>query len=325
MIIVQTPLRISLLGGGTDFYDYYHQSGGAVLSTAIDKYLSVIVQGRFDDKIVINYSKKEIVDSIDEIQHDLVREAMRLTAVSSGVEITTLSDVPSEGSGLGSSSSVTVGLLHAFYVYQGVLVSADELARQACHIEIDILGEPIGKQDQYIAAYGGMRFISFEQDESVQLESIVKSDEVRRRISEPLMLFYTNVTRRASSVLKEQQENIPQSTDLLQSLKTLAVDARNRVMEGDYDALGSLMHSGWELKKQLSSTITNNEINEMYLAARGAGALGGKIVGAGGGGFLLLYCQPSRQDDVRSVLHHLRELPFTLERDGSKVIFDNRR
>jgi len=325
VIIVQTPLRISFVGGGTDFRDFYSQEGGCVLSSAIDKYVFVIVKERFDERIYINYSQKEIVDCVDEIRHELVRETMRITDVTKGVEITTLSDIPSQGTGLWSSSSITVALLQALYAYQGVIVPSDELARQACQIEIDILGKPIGKQDQYIAAFGNMRFITFNPDDTVQVEPITLSEESKRRLSRHLMLFFTNITRQSSSVLAEQKENISTRMEFLRRLKDLALEARTRVLEGSFDSLGELMHAGWELKKQLASAITNNVIDEMYYLARKAGAVGGKITGAGGGGFLLLYCPPGKQDDVRAALHGLRELPFTLERDGTKVIFNVRR
>ncbi len=296
-----------------------------MLTSAIDKYVFVIIKKRFDDKIYINYSKKETVDHVDEIQHELVREAMRVTGVTEGVEITTLADIPSEGLGLGSSSSITVGLLQVLYAYQGTIVTADDLAKEACQIEIGTLGKPIGKQDQYIAAFGNMRFISFNPDDTVQVESVPLSEETKRRFSQSLMLFYTNITRQASSVLEEQKENIPGNKELLQKLKSLALEARSCVQEGSFDSIGELMHSGWELKKQLASGITNGEIDTMYHNARKVGAIGGKIIGAGGGGFLLLYCPSDKQDNVRSALRHLRELPLDLERDGTKVIFNIRR
>ena len=203
MIITQTPLRISFAGGGTDFPDYYRQDTGRVLSTAIDKYLFVIVKERFDNRIYVNYSQKEIVDRIDDLQHELVREAMRKTGVLDGVEITTLADIPSEGSGLGSSSSITVGLLNALYAYQGEQVPAERLAREACEIEIDILGKPIGVQDQYIAAYGGLRLFTFGSEGRVQADRVNMTDIMRRRLSNNLMLFFTNRTRRSSEILEE--------------------------------------------------------------------------------------------------------------------------
>ncbi len=325
MIITQTPLRISFLGGGTDLGEYYLREGGCVLSSAIDKYVFVIVKERFDEKIYVNYSRKEIVDSVDELQHELVREAMRLTGVTRGVEITTLADVPSEGIGLGSSSAITVGLLQALYAYEGVIVPAERLASEACRIEIDTLGKPIGKQDQYISAYGNLRFIRFKTDDSVEAERVLLRDEVKQRLDRNLMLFYTNMTRSANTILSEQKANTANSLQLLRELKALAEKGRQGLLDGDCEGLGEMMHAGWELKKRLASGVANDRIDEMYDAARKAGAIGGKITGAGGGGFLLLYCPLGKQDSVRAALHDLRELPFALEWDGTKTIFNVRR
>ncbi|MBC7235084.1 MAG: GHMP kinase [Chloroflexi bacterium] len=332
MIIVQTPLRISFLGGGTDFPAFYRKYGGCVLSSTIDKYIFVIIKRRFDNKIRLGYTRTELVDSIDELQHELIREALRLTGIAHQVELSTMGDIPSEGSGLGSSSTVTVGCLNAMYAYLGRLVDAETLARQACQIEIDILGKPIGKQDQYIAAYGGLRFIRFLPDDGheaasgdVIVESIAMDEEVRRALNERLLLFYTGVTRSAGSILREQVANIEVRTDVLIGLRDLAQEGREHLEAGRLDALGACMHRGWEFKRRLASAISSQAIDEMYEAARRAGALGGKITGAGGGGFMLLYCPPKSQDAVRYALRGLRELPFRLERDGSKVILNVRR
>ena len=323
MIIVQTPLRISFLGGGTDFEDFYRNHGGAVLSTTIDKYVFVIVKERFDDMIYVNYSKKEIVDSFDKLEHELIREAMKITGVEKGVEITTLADVPAHGTGLGSSSSITVGLLQAFYAYQGELKTAETLAREACQIEIDTLGKPIGKQDQYIAAYGNMRFITFNNG-GVKLERIELSSGDKRRLSENLLLFYTGLATDSGELLSEQKANINDHLETLCEMRRFAFEARDAIIRGAFDELGELLDQNWKLKKQLASKISNSKIDEMYQAARKAGAIGGKIAGSGGGGFLLLYCPRERQDEVRKVLKGLRELPFRFEQDGSKVIFNYR-
>jgi D-glycero-alpha-D-manno-heptose-7-phosphate kinase len=325
MIVVQTPLRISFLGGGTDFRDFYTQEEGCVVSSAIDKYIYAIIKKRFDDKIRVGYTRTELVDNLDQLQHELVREALRLTGITRQVELSTMGDIPSEGSGLGSSSTVTVGCLHAMYAYQGHLVDAETLARQACAIEIEILGKPIGKQDQYIAAYGGLRFIRFKPDGTVEVEGVSISEELRRALNERLMLFFTGITRQASSILQEQVTQIRARMTVLRELKALAIEGRRYLEQGQLDALGMALDRGWAAKQQLASGISNSEIDAMYLAARRAGALGGKITGAGGGGFLLLYCPPKFQDAVRYALRGLRELPFRLERDGTKVIFNARR
>jgi len=324
MIVVQTPLRISFLGGGTDFEDFYLNHGGAVLSTSIDKCVFVIVKERFDDLIYVNYSQKEIVNSVENIRHDLVREAMKLVGVTKGIEITNLADIPTEGTGLGSSSSFTVCLLTALYAFTGQLKTAQELAQEACSIEIDILGKPIGKQDQYIAAFGNLRFITFNQHR-VTVEKIEISPDDKRRLQNSLLLYYTGVTRKSADILCKQKDNIKYSIKDLSELRDLAYKAKNALLEGAYDDFGDLIHKGWELKRKINITTSNNTIDNVYETARKSGALGGKILGAGGGGFLLLYCNHNKQDEVRRSLNKLRELPFNFEPDGSKVIFNYRR
>jgi|TARA_B100001971_G_scaffold14796_1_gene11621 D-glycero-alpha-D-manno-heptose-7-phosphate kinase len=322
MIVVRTPLRVSFLGGGTDFPEHYRKHGGAVISTAIDKYIYVIVKQRFDDMVYVNYSKKEIVESMTELEHELVREAMRVTDVHQGVEITTLADVPSSGTGLGSSSSVTVGLLQALHAYNGQLVTAETLARQACEIEIDRCGKPIGIQDQYIAAYGGFRELTFCEDDEVEVAELVLEEELLRRLNRNLMLFYTDLTRPSESVLNEQRNNIGERRASLVGLSELAAEARKCLQCDDLTTFGELLHQGWELKKGLASGVSNPTLDEYYGAAREAGAIGGKISGAGGGGFLLLYCPLASQDNVRQALSSLRELTFAFERDGSRIVFN---
>ena len=325
MIVVQTPLRVSFLGGGTDFSDFYLREEGCVLSTAIDKYIFVIIKRRFDAKIRLGYTRTEWVDSVDEVQHELIREALRVSGIEHQVEISTMGDIPAQGTGLGSSSTVTVGSLHAMYAHQGRLVDAETLAGQACQIEIGTLGKPIGKQDQYIAAYGGLRFITFRRDDTVRVEEVDLSPEARRSLDERLMLFYTGITRQADTILKDQVSHMEERIEVLRGLKQLAHEARRYLEVGQLDALGTAMDRGWTLKRQLSKQISSSQIDEMYETARRAGALGGKISGAGGGGFLFLYCPPKHQDSVRYALRGLRELPFRLEPDGSKVIFNARR
>jgi D-glycero-alpha-D-manno-heptose-7-phosphate kinase len=325
MIITQTPLRISLVGGGTDFKEFYRLDGGAVISTAIDKYIYVIVKERFDDKIVLSWTKKEIVQSVDEIQHELIREAMRKTGLRKGIEVITVADIPSEGSGLGSSSSLTVGLLNAFYAYQGELVSSERLAREACEIEIDILKKPIGKQDQYIAAYGNLRKFTFNKDGSVDAHKIELSEEARRILNMNLLLFYTNRTRSSAEILTEQRKNIPTVLETLARIRTQVTETEQVFREEDFDRVGQVLDEGWRLKKRLANSITDTDIEKMYRTAIEAGAFGGKIAGAGGGGFLLLYCIPEKQEKVRAALKGYREMPFRLERDGSKVILNMRR
>ena len=318
-------MRISFFGGGTDFPSFFMEEGGCVLSSAIDKFIFLVIKERFDDKLRVGYTRTEMVDGIDDIQHELIREALRVTGIKNGVEITTMGDIPSEGSGLGSSSTVTVGALNAMYAYQGEIASAERLARDACAIEIDTLKKPIGIQDQYIAAYGGLRFFEFMPDGEVEVDKISISSDARRAFNDNFILFYTGVSRSASTILTEQKSNIKDRRQELREIKQMAYQARDYISTENFDALGELMHQSWELKKRLAGTISNGHINNMYEAARNAGAIGGKIAGAGGGGFLLLYVPYERQNKVRAALNGLQELPFRLEKDGTKIIFNYRR
>ena len=325
MIIVQTPLRVSFFGGGTDFPSFFMEEGGCVLSSAIDKFIFVTVKERFDKKLRVGYTQTEMVDNVDAIHHDLIRESLRLTGIENGVEVTTMGDIPSEGSGLGSSSTVTVGSLHAMYAYQGEIVSAQRLAREACGIEIDTLKKPIGIQDQYIAAYGGLRYFEFKSDGEVKVEKVRISSDSHRMLNECFLLFFTGVSRRADTILNEQKSNIKDRVTELREIKQMALQARSDIETGNFDFFGRLMNQSWELKKKLAGSITNGSINDMYETAQRAGAIGGKITGAGGGGFLLLYVPYERQNAVRTALSGLQELPFRLEVDGTKVIFNYRR
>jgi D-glycero-alpha-D-manno-heptose-7-phosphate kinase len=323
MIIVQTPFRISLFGGGTDFPDYFCAEGGCVLSTAINKYIYVIIKERYDEKMRISYTRTEIVDRIDEIAHELIRESLRKTGIKNGVEIITMGDIPA-GSGLGSSSAVTVGSLNAMYCYTDECISSEQLARQACEIEIDILGKPIGIQDQYICALGGFRLMEFGRDGNVTSTPIHLDRSMQRKLNENLLLFFTGTTRQANDILGEQRNNIHSKLPLLRKMKEMAYIAKDELMRGNVDILGPLLHESWQMKKQLASQISNNEIETCYQAAMDAGATGGKITGAGGGGFLLMYCPHEKADNVRAALKHMREYPFELEPNGSKVIFNYR-
>lgn len=325
MIIIQTPLRISFFGGGTDFASFYQEEGGAVLSSAIDKYIFVTVKPRFDKKIRVGYTLTEMVDNIDEIHHELIREALRKTGINQGVEISTMGDIPSAGSGLGSSSTVTVGALHALYTMQGEIVPAVQLAKEACEIEIDILGKPIGIQDQYIAAFGGMRLLEIDRDGEVRLKRVDLDPAIARTLNENLMLFYTGISRKSARILSEQKNNIHERVAVLRELKQMAYIATQAIQTCNLDDFGALLDESWRLKKSLASQISNSTIDDLYNAARQAGALGGKITGAGGGGFLLLYCPHEYQNAVRQALEPIQELPFLLERDGSKVIFNYHR
>ena len=323
MIITRTPFRVSFIGGGTDLADYYRVEAGAVVSTAIDRYMYIVVNPSFDDTIRVSYSRTEIVKDVAEIRHPIVREALKLVGITGGIEIVSIADIPAK-TGLGSSSSFTVGLLNSLYAYKGVLKSAEELAREACHIEIDILGEPAGKQDQYIAAYGGLRYIQFNPDETVFTEPIIYARKSKEELSRSLLLFYTGDTRDARSILEQQKANISQPDKVvsLKKIRDLALELKGSLnSNASPDILGKFLHDGWQLKKQLAGDISNDKIDGYYQKAMSAGALGGKILGAGGGGFLLLYCPEEKQPGVRQALGGLALTRFSLEPEGSKIIY----
>jgi len=320
MIISRTPLRISFAGGGSDLSAYYSRRPGAVTSTAITKYMYVTVNKRFDDSIRVSYTHTEIVDNMDDLEHELVRESMKMTGVETGVEITTISDVPAR-TGLGSSSSLTVGLLNALYAYKGVYASPKRLAEEACRIEIDILKEPIGKQDQYIAAYGGLQHIRFNPDESVFVDPVICSPEVRRNLDENLLIFYLGMKSEGHDILRKQTKNTAQKLHVLDEMVGIAGKIKTTLSEGDLEEFGALLHRGWVLKRGLAEGITNTQIDKIYDKARACGALGGKVLGEGGGGFLLLYCPHGKQGNLRKVLGDLREYHFNFDAQGSKIIY----
>lgn len=326
MIIVKTPLRISFVGGGSDMRNFYIHTDGKVVSTAIDKFVYAIVKERFDDLIYINYSRKECVESRDQIQHDLVREAMTITGVKNGVEITTLADIPSSGSGLGSSSSITVALLHAFYTYRHQLVSAEQLAQDACRIEIDILGKPIGRQDQYAAAFGGTNRFVFKKGDLTERTPIEMTTAAKRRFAASLLLYYTGLTRSAEEILSRQESNLndPEKFRTMIRMVDLVDPFMDGMADGDMKHCGQLLSENWRLKQTMATGISNPHIDKMYATALEAGALAGKVLGAGGGGFLMLIVSRENQNRVFEAMKTYRELPFMLEESGSKVIFDDR-
>ena len=326
MLISQTPLRISLAGGGTDLRAFYKDSDGFVVSTAIDKYLYVLIKERFDSKIYLNYAaRKEIVDDISEIQHELVREAGIMTGLRNGFELATFADIPSEGSGLGSSSSLTVGLLNAMHTFLGRQVRHDQLAEEACTIEIEILKKPIGKQDQYIAAHGGLSAITFHGTERVTTERLNLTERERHDLGQRLMLFFTNITRQASTILREQREKTSDNRAELQAIHALGKKIEAAIRARKFDDIGEVLDENWALKKKLASGITTARIDDMYDRAKAAGALGGKVAGAGGGGFLLLYVMPEFQAKVREALAEYRQMPIMLDNFGATIIFNQRR
>ena len=323
MIISRTPFRISFVGGGTDLSAFYRRRPGAVVSTAIDKYMYVTVNRYFDDSIILKYRRTELVRRVSDIRHPILRECLKLVGIERGVEITSMADVVG-GTGLGSSSSFTVGVLHALHAFKGEYRTAEELAREACQVEIERLKEPIGKQDQYIAAYGGFQSIEFMTDETVRVDPIVFGDKARAALSARLLLLYTGVTRKAGPVLRRFRAKFEVKDRQMTRLRDLAYEAREALRGGDADALGPMLHEGWQLKKGISGGVSNPAIDRAYAAARAAGATGGKLLGAGGGGFFLLFTPPSKRRAVRRALSSWREIPFGLEPEGSKIVYVSR-
>ncbi len=324
MIISRTPFRVSLAGGGSDFAEYYRKRPGNVVTMAIDHYMYVTVNQRFDGSIRVSYTRTEIVDRVDDLQHDLIRECMKLTGLTSGLEITTIADLPA-GIGLGSSSTLTVGVLNALHAMKGTWRTPAELARQACEIETEVLRKPIGRQDQYIAAYGGLQDIRFLTDGTVSVHPFICTSDLRQRLVDRLLLFYTGVHRDAGSVLSEARTRLAARADSLavvDGLVAVAAHLRRAMLSGHVDRVGSLLDEGWQLKKQMASNVSNGHLDAIYRAALEAGATGGKVAGAGGGGCLLLFAPRGRHEAVRDAMTGagLREIPVGIEPEGSRII-----
>lgn len=320
MIITKTPLRVSFAGGGTDIIDYYKTGYGAVVSAAINKYMYITVNKRFEDTIRVSYSITEIVKEAEELRHDLVKECLKMTEIRKGIEITSISDIPS-GTGLGSSSCFTVGLLNALFTYTGRQISSEDLAKLACRIEIDVLGHPIGKQDQYACACGGVNYLQFNADESVERIQIVLDEWNLRDMNRKFLMFYTGIRRNADDVLREQKEKTESELQMLDEMRNQALEVRDEFLKNGFgERIARELHKGWEMKKTLARKISNQKIDGIYEKARKAGALGGKILGAGGGGFLLVYCDEDKQNDVRKAVG-LKEIEFKISPYGSRVVY----
>jgi D-glycero-alpha-D-manno-heptose-7-phosphate kinase len=321
LIISQTPYRVSFAGGGTDLPAFCHREPGAVLSVTIDQHIYVTIHRRFEPTIRVSYSRTEVADTLEAVQHELVREAMRCVEIDEPLEITTIGDVPA-GTGMGSSSSLTVGLLTALYGYRNRVASPRLLAEQACRIEIDILDKPIGRQDQYAAAYGGLNYIRFNTDDTVDVEPVPCRPETIAELERRVLLVYTGQTRDANAILEQQSGVAAERMDELRAMRDLADQMRHALTgEGELDRFAELLHQGWELKRSLGCGISNDRVDEWYEAARRAGAGGGKLLGAGGGGFLLLVAPPWRHRAIREALGRPRELPFRIARHGARNIF----
>jgi D-glycero-alpha-D-manno-heptose-7-phosphate kinase len=324
MIISRTPLRMSFVGGGSDLPSFYRKFGGAVVSTAINKFVYITLNEKFDHRIRVSYSKTEEANTVAEVQHPLVREAMKLLGVQGGIEITSVADIPSKGSGLGSSSAFTVGLLHALHAYSGRYASAEQLAKEACAIELDHCQEPIGKQDQFAAAFGGFNFIEFNADDSVSVEPILCRRETLLKLQENIIVFYTGISRSASAILKTQQEAVAASgakQKMLRRMVQLAGDLKAALQQNDVEGFGEIIHEGWQLKRSITEEISSSDIDAWYAGARRAGATGGKLLGAGSGGFLMFYAPRERHEAIADALKALRRIPMRFESQGSRIIF----
>ena len=323
MIITKTPLRVSFTGGGTDFKDYYaNNGGGAVVSACINKYIYITVNPKFDKKLRISYSKTEIVDDTEELNHEIAKECLRLAGIKGGIEITSIADIPA-GTGLGSSSTFTVGLINALFTYAGTILSPAEIAEKACEVEINILKHPIGKQDQYAAAFGGLNHFAFNPDGTVDRKQIILSEQDRRRMHRKLMFFYTGITRDADNILSEQKANIADKTETLNYMKHQAYDMYTLLTtKGFTEEFGRMIHDGWLHKQKLAGKISDPQISQYYEDALRSGAIGGKLLGAGGGGFLMFYCDEWLQQNVENALN-IRRVDFRFTPNGTRVIFSN--
>jgi len=326
MIISRTPFRMSFVGGGSDLPAFYRHQTGAVISTAINKYVYVTINKKFDNGIRIAYSKNEEVTSVDQIEHRLVKAVMEKLNIKGGIEITTIADIPSKGTGLGSSSSFTVGLLHALNAYRGIPSSSESLGFDSCTIEIDICKEPIGRQDQYAAAYGGFNLLEFLPDHSVVISPINCQQSTIARIEESTLLFYTGITRSASTLLQQQSSDMASSISKQKNMKRmvcLAYELKNQLEANNVEAFGEILHENWMLKKSMTNGISSAEIDEWYATALKSGATGGKILGAGAGGFLMLTAPIERHAQIKYALSGLRPIDVQFEAMGSAIIFDH--
>ena len=322
MIITRTPFRISFVGGGSDLASFYERSKGAVLSTTINKYMYISSHKFFNEsKTRVKYSKTETVDRLEDLQHPILKTVMQDFGISGGIEVSSIADVPA-GTGMGSSSSFTVGLLHNMHVITRQYASKEALAAGACRVEIDLLKEPIGKQDQYAAAFGGLNIIEFNPNGTVNVEPLFLKKEVYTRLQENLLMFYTGDQRSASKILAEQNKNTSQQDKFkaLQQMVSLVYELRDTLYNEDLSSFGKLLHENWLLKKSLASGVSNPVIDNAYQTAIGNGALGGKLLGAGGGGFLLFYCEKQNQPKLIEALKPLKQFDFKFEQEGSKLI-----
>ena len=325
MIITKTPLRISFCGGGTDMAAFYERAGyGAVVSTSIEKFVYLAIHRYFENRFLLKYSSSELTESVAEIKHPLIRECLQATGFRDYVEVTSFADIPAAGSGLGSSSAFSVGLIHALLAFQFRLPSKETCAATACEVEIGRLGEPIGKQDQYAASFGGLNYLRFNADGSVWVKPIIMPPGCGQKLQSRLRLYYTGLTRSASTILTEQKANLASDENkfhLLFEMREQAEALYRSLLAGDLEALGTMLDEGWQRKRRLASGISSPDLDNIYERARQAGAAGGKLLGAGGGGFFLFYCAEDAQPGLDAALSDLRHIPFEMDREGTRIIF----
>lgn len=329
MIVSRAPTRITFGGGGTDLSSYYSRYGGFLIAAAIDRYVTILATKRFYDSIRLSYSETEICDHVDAIRHRIFREALRMTGITCKIELHSTADVPAN-SGLGSSSSFTTALLNALHAYKGETVSKQQLAEEACHVEIDVLGEPIGKQDQYMATFGGITCLTFDRNGQVMVEPLCLSEETLELLESNLLFFFTGKERAASEILQEQdnksRKNDPQMDDYLHQIKDIGLKTRQYLEKGEVHMLGELLHVHWESKKKRSTKMSDPFIDECYEEARRRGAAGGKLIGAGGGGFFMFYCENGFKHDLTDSLQKmgLRRERFHIDWDGARIMLNTR-
>jgi D-glycero-alpha-D-manno-heptose-7-phosphate kinase len=323
MIVSKTPLRMSFVGGGSDMPAFYREEVGAVLSTSIDKYMYICVNKKFDGRIRVSYTRTEDVEQRHQVEHPLVREALDLVGIDGGIEIASMADIPSKGSGLGSSSTYTVGLLNALYAYRHQFASKEVLASQACEIEIDRCREPIGKQDQYAAAYGGLNLIRFHPDDSVSVDPVICKTSLQQDLEDSTLVFFTGRTRSASAVLASQSEAM-KTTDrrlLMRRMVQLAFQLKDQLEAGTLEHYGDLLDENWRLKAQLTKGITDPQIDAWYAKGIANGALGGKLLGAGNGGFMMFFAPKEQHAQITSALQDLEAVKFRFDRSGAQIVF----
>ena len=326
MIISKTPLRMSFVGGGSDIESFYKRNGGAVISTAIDKFIYINLNKKFDSGIRLAYSKVEEVENYKQVEHKLVNAALKLLKIKGGIEITSIADIPSKGSGLGSSSSFTVGLINVLNEYLKDPISKIKLAEDSCKVEIDMCKEPIGKQDQYAAAFGGFNLIEFKENGLTNVKPLICKQETINKLEENTLMFYTGINRSASKILLNQTKNVERSQAKQNSLikmVDLAYSLYNDLSNDNLSSFGEILNINWELKKSLNKDISNDFIDECYKAAINEGALGGKILGAGAGGFLMIYAPKEKHDQIKNKLNNMRNIPVKFYKSGSKIIYNN--